>query len=162
MWPFQNSDEAFRSTVRREFALLAVDCGATLQEIETMIFGFCTPNAVLTIGAYPGHFRSICVKLRRREEGERLSVKDGADFGLAVIEEFVAGRRSDIYSKRQRWESAEIKEEVEALALKTREVAMKFLTTAEGDWLGLHAFVDEKIRKARDERPWLKKYEKPA
>jgi len=156
MWPFPNADSAFRDAVRREFAPLATECGASLQEIDTLIFGFCTSNAVLSIGAYPGHFRSVCVKLRRREEGERLSVKDGADFGLAVIEEFVIGRRSEIYSKRQRWESLEIKEEVAALASKTREVAMAFLMTAGGDWAGLRLFVDEKISKASDAKPWLK------
>jgi hypothetical protein len=103
MWPFSNPDDAFCGAVRQEFGSLARECGAALQQIDPMIFGFCTEYAVLTIGAYPGHFRGICVKLRRREGREEVSVKDEVDIGLANVEELVAGHSSSVHTKRQRW-----------------------------------------------------------
>jgi hypothetical protein len=147
LW-LKNSDDAFCSVVRQEFGPLAGECGADLMQIEPLIFGFCTEHAVLTIGAYPGHFHGICVKVRRREAREEVSVRDGVDIGLANVEEFVTGRLSVVYRKRQRWEALEIEEEVAGLAAVVRQVALPFLTTPDGDWAGLRAFVDEKIQKA--------------
>jgi hypothetical protein len=152
MWPFSNSDDAFCEAVRKEFGSLARECGATLQQIEPMIFGFGTEFAVLTVGAYPGHFRGICVKLRRREGKEEVSVKDEVDIGLANVEELVTGRTSPIHTKRQRWSSGEIEEEVKGLAAITHHVALPFLNTASGDWAGLRALVEEKIANAP--KPW--------
>ena len=139
---------------------LARECGATLKQVEPMIFGFSTAYAVLSVGAYPGHFRGICVKLRRREGREEVAVKDGVDIGLANIEELVTGQRSAVHTKRQRWAAGEIEEEVAGLARLCRRVALPFLTTAGGDWTGLRAFVDEKIRNAP--KPWLGLNEKKA
>jgi hypothetical protein len=153
MWPFKDTDQAFRDAVRENFGPLAQQFGAKLIQIEPMMFGFSTDYAVLTIGAYPGHFRGICVTLRRREQGERVSVKAGADIGLANVEEFVTGQRSAVYTKRQRWTAGEIQEEVAGLASISRRVAMSFLATAAGDWVGLRAFVDQKIANAP--KPWL-------
>jgi hypothetical protein len=152
MWPFSNPDDAFCAAVRQEFGLLARECGATLRQVEPMIFGFCTQHAVLTIGAYPGHFRSICVKLRPRAGREEVSVKDEADVGLANVEELVTGHCSSVHTKRQRWAAGEIEEEVAGLAAITRRVALPFLTTPAGNWAGLRAFVDEKIANAQ--KPW--------
>jgi hypothetical protein len=158
MWPFSKSslpsdpDEAFGDAVRKEFGSLARECGASLVQTESMIFGFATQFAVLTIGAYPGHFRGICVKLRSREAGESVSVKDGTDIGLANVEAMITGQVSATHNKRQRWTAGEIREEIEGLAAITRRVAMPFLTTPQGNWRGLRAFVDEKIEKAP--KPW--------
>src|SRR4051812_45833259 len=116
MWPFSNPDEAFCEAVRQEFGSLARECAAPLVQIESMVFGFCTERAVLTIGAYPGHFRGICVKLRPREAREHVSLKDEADIGLANVEELVTGRRSPAHTQRQRWAAGEIREEVAGLA----------------------------------------------
>lgn len=160
MWPFSNPDDAFRDAVREEFGSLARECGAKLTQVEPMIFGFYTNYAVLTIGAYPGHFRGICVKLRQREGREAVAVKDGVDIGLANVEELVTGQRSDVHTKRQHWSAGEIEEEVAGLAALTRRVALPFLTTSEGDWPGLRAFVDEKIANAP--KPWLGFREKKA
>ena len=160
MWPFPNTDDAFCGAVRQEFGPLARECGTKLTQVEPMIFGFCTNYAVLTIGAYPGHFRGICVKLRRREGREEVAVRDGVDVGLANVEELVTGQRSAVHTKRQRWAAGEVEEEVAGLAALTRRVALPFLTTPEGDWSGLRAFIDEKIRNAP--KPWLGLYEKKA
>ena len=157
MWPFSNPDEAFRDAVRREFGSLARDCGASLVQVESMIFGFATQHAVLTVGAYPGHFRGICVKLRPRAAGESVSVKDETDIGLANVEEMVTGQRSAVHTQRQRWAAGEIDEEVAGLADITRRVAMPFLATPSGDWLGLREFVAEKIANAP--KPWRGLYE---
>lgn len=157
MWPFSNPDEAFRHAVCRDFGALARECGASLVQVESMIFGFSTPHAVLTVGAYPGHFRGICVKLRPRETGESVSVKDGTDIGLANVEEMVTGLRSTVHTRRRRWAAGEIEEEVAGLAAITRRVAMPFLTTPRGDWLSLREFVDEKIQNAP--KPWTGLYE---
>lgn len=146
MWASSNPDKAFCDAVRQDFGSLARECRATLKKIKPLIFGFCTEHAVLTIGAYPGHFRGICVTLRRREQEEEVSVKDGVDIGLANVEELVAGKRSAVHTKRQRWADGEIREEVAELAAVTRRVALPFLTTPTGDWSGLRAFVDEKIQ----------------
>ena len=145
---FRDSDDAFCDVVQQEFGTLAKECGSVFKQIEPMIFGFCTEYAVLTIGAYSGHFRGICVTLRRREAGEAVSVRDGVDIGLANVEELVTGRHSAVYRARQRWEAREIEEEVAGLAAVVRQVALPFLTTPSGDWIGLRAFVDEKIQKA--------------
>lgn len=138
-------DDVFRTAVRREFGSLARDCNASLKEIEPLIYGFVTAHAVLTIGAYPGHFRGICVKLRKRVDGEILSVKDGADIGLRNFEEYASGHYSDVYSKRRRWVPDEIEEEIAGLAKAVRQFTMPFLNTPNGDWAGVRAFVDAKI-----------------
>jgi hypothetical protein len=162
MWPFSKPkfsstpDEAFCDAVQQEFGSLARECGASLVQIESMIFGFATRHAVLTVGAYPGHFRGICVKLRRREDGESVSVNDGTDIGLANIEEMVIGQRSAVHTQRQRWAAGEIQDEIVGLAAITRRVAMPFLTSPRGDWVGLRKFVDAKIRNAP--KPWLGLY----
>lgn len=158
MWPFSNPEDAFCEAVRREFGSLARECDATLRQVGPMLFGFCTRHAVLTIGAYPGHFRGICVKLRPRDGREEVSVKDEVDIGLANVEELVAGHRSSVHTKRQRWASVEIEEEVAGLAAITRRVALPFLTTPSGDWSSLRAMVDEKIVNAP--KPWDGLYEK--
>jgi len=145
MWPFSSPDDAFRSVVREEFGALASECGSSLRQLEPLLFGFVTDHAVLTVGAHPGHFRGICVKLRRRVAGEDVSVKDEADIGLAVVEEFVSGKRSDVYTKRQRWAADEIREEITGLATAVRQFGMSFVATPRGDWDGLRAFVQEKI-----------------
>lgn len=124
---------------------MARECGSSLRQIEPLIFGFVSDYSVLTVGAYPGHFIGICVKLRRRGDGEKLSVDDEADIGLAVIEEFVRGSRSDIYTKRQRWAAGPIREEVTDLASAVRQYALPFVATPSGDWDGLRAFVQEKL-----------------
>ncbi len=157
VWTYPPPDETFRDAVRQEFGALARECGVKLVEVETMIFGFCTPYAVLTIGAYPGHFRGICVKFRRRERDEAVCVNDGVDIGLANIEELVTGRCSAVHTARRRWASDEIWNEVAGLASVTRQVAMSFLITPNGDWTGLRAHVDEKIRNAP--KPWRGLYE---
>ena len=145
MWPFSNPDDSFRAAVRKEFGPIARECDVSFKQIEPLIYGFVTEYAVLTVGAYPGHFRGICVKLRRRLSGEKVSVNDGADIGVRNIEEFVSGRYSHIYSKRQRWVENEIREEIAGLALAVRQFAMPFLITPNGDWTGLRAFIDAKI-----------------
>lgn len=161
MWPIRNPDAAFRAAVRQHFGALARECGSRLVDVGAMIFGFRTEHAVLTVGAYPRHFRGICVKLRRREGGGEVRVNDERDIGLANVEEFVAGRRSAVHTKRQRWAAAEIEEEVAGLAEVTRHVDLPFLTMSAGDWEGLRAFVDEKIENAP--KPWLNlKLERPA
>jgi hypothetical protein len=162
MWPFQNSDDYFCDAARQYFAPLAEDCGASLRLVEPMIFGFRTQFAVLTIGAYPGHFRSLCVKLRPNEKEESLCVKDGADIGLANIEQFVTGRISEVYSERQHWAKEPIRKEVESLARIVREVAMPFITTPNADWDGVRDMIAERVSKMFDEKPWLKKYENRA
>jgi hypothetical protein len=159
MWPFQSDpDAAFSNAVRKEFAPLAVSCEATLKQIEPSIFGFVTEYAVLTIGACPGHFRGICVKLRQRRGHEQLSVRDGEDIGLANVEAFATGKVSGTHTKRQRWAADEIAEEVVGLANITRAVALTYLTSPTANWLGLRAFVDAKIEQSLREQPWLKKY----
>lgn len=145
MWPFSQPEDAFRSAVRQEFGALANECGSSLRQIEPLIFGFVTDHAVLTVGAYPGHFIGICVKLRRRIGGEKLSVDDASDIGLAVVEEFASGSRSDIYTKRQLWAGDQIREEVEGLASAVRRFGLTFVSTPNGDWDGLRAFVQQKI-----------------
>jgi hypothetical protein len=126
MWPFPNPDNAFCDAVRQEFGSLARECGASLVQLEPLIFGFATQHAVLTVGAYPGHFRGICVKLRRREDRESVSVKDEADIGLANVEEMITGERSPVHTQRQRWAAGEIRDEISGLAAITRKVAMPF------------------------------------
>lgn len=159
MWPFKdNPDNAFRNAVRQEFSPIANECGATLKQIEPFIFGFVTDYAVLTVGAYPGHFRGICVKLRHRENQEPLSVKDGADIGLANVEALVTGKASAIHTKRECWSSAEIAAEITGLAKITKQVGLSFLISPKADWVGLRTFVDAKIEQAMREQPWLKKY----
>jgi len=144
MWPFANPEDAFRAAVREEFGAVARECGSSLRQLEPLLFGFVTDYAVITVGVYPGHFKSTCVKLRRRITGEKICVNDAADIGLAVLEEFVSGSRSDVYTKRQRWASDEIREEIADLATAVRKVALPFVTTPNGDWNGLRAFIQEK------------------
>ena len=146
MWPFPDSDDAFRAAVREHFGRLALECDASFKQIEPLLYGFVTDYAVLTVGAYPGHFKGICVKLRSREAGEKVAVNDGADIGLRNVEEFVSGQCSDVYAKRQRWAADEIREEISGLAGAVRQFAMPFLTYPNGDWAGLRSFVDEKIQ----------------
>jgi hypothetical protein len=159
MWPFQDSDDYFCDAVQQYFAPLAKECGASLRTVEPMIFGFRTQFAVLTIGAYPGHFRSLCVKLRPSGKEEAVCVKDGADIGLANIEQFVVGKISEVYSERQRWAKEPIRKEVEGLARIVREVAMPFLTTPNADWNGVRDMIAARVSKMFDEKPWLKRYE---
>ncbi len=144
-WPFSSPDDAFRDSVREEFGALATECDSSLRQLEPLLFGFVTKYAVLTVGAYPGHFRGICVTLRRRIADEDVSLKDGSDIGLAVVEEFVSGRLSDVYAKRQRWAADEIRDEITGLACAARQFALPFLLAPNADWDGLRAFVQEKI-----------------
>jgi hypothetical protein len=160
MWPFQDTDSVFREAVEREFAPLAKECGSNLQKVESMIFGFRTPYAVLTVGAYAGHFRSICVKIRPRTTDEDVSVRDGIDIGLANIELFLTGRLSEIYTQRKQWSPEPIREEIEALARKVREVAMPFLTKPDANWIGVRTMIAERIKKMSAETPWLDRYRK--
>ena len=162
MWPFQNADDAYCDAVQREFAPIARDCGTTLQTIEPLIFGFRAPYAILTIGAYAGHHRSLCVKLRWSGKEEEVCVKDGIDVGLANIELIDTKKISEIYSERQRWEAGSLRKEVAALAKKVREVAMPFLTTPDANWDGVRDMIAARVSKMFEEKPWLKKYEKKA
>lgn len=149
----EDGDDAFRAVVLQRFGEIAAECGALLKQIEPLIFGFCTEHAVLSIGAYPGHFRGICVKLRQRSGSEDASVRDDVDVGLANFEGFVRpDQPSGIYTRRQRWAADEIRNEVESLATVTREVAMPFLIGRNVDWAGVRQFVDEKIERAKRER----------
>ena len=160
MWPFENDDDAFRAADGKDVGPLAAECGARLQHIDPMIFGFRTQHAVMTIGAYPGHFRSLCVKLRPSGKEEAVSVKDGCDIGLANIEQFVTGKVSSFYSERTAWERAQLRKEVENLAAKVREVAMPFLTSPAADWDGVRDMIAARGSKMFEEKPWPKKYEK--
>lgn len=162
MWPFKNADDAFCDAVRREFAPIAKDCGTTLQKIDPMTFGFRSQHAVLTIGAYPGHRRSVCVKLRPSGKEEVVCVKDGIDIGLANIELFVTNAMSGIYLERAGWDAEPLRKEVAALARKVREVAMPFLMSPDADWDGVREMIAKRIDKMSDEMPWLKKHEKKA
>jgi len=162
MWPFSSPDDAFRGAVQKEFGALAQECGTTLVQIEPLIFGFRTRYAVLTIGAYPGHFRSVCVKFRSSEKEEAVAVKDGADIGLANIELFVTGSVSEIYDERKDWSAAALRKEVEALATKVREVGMPFLASAGADWAGVRDMIAARVSRMFEEKPWLKRYEKNA
>jgi hypothetical protein len=160
MWPFQNADDAFCEAVQREFAPIAKDCGTTLQKVEPLIYGFRSQHAVLTIGAYPGHRRSVCVKLRSSGKEEAVCVKDGIDIGLANIELFITKELSGIYSERESWQAAPLRKEVADLARKVREVAMPFLTSPDADWDGVRDMIAARVSKMFDEKPWLKKYER--
>jgi hypothetical protein len=164
MWPFSKPgrgetgkqvDEqhrAFREAVEREFTPLARECGDSLHEVDTWIFGFCAPHAVLTVGAYPGHYRSICVKIRYRDADNVPSVRDGADIGLANIDFFVTGQMSEVFKqRREAWASAPIEREIAALSAKTREIAMPFLKSPAADWDGVRGMIAERIEKAAEE-----------
>jgi hypothetical protein len=149
----EDGDEAFRDVVRRTFGEIATEWGASLKQIEPRIFGFCTEHAVLTIGAYPGHFRGVCVKLRHRLPGDDVGVRDDLDIGLANFEAFSRpGQPSHIYTRRERWSAEEIRKEVESLATVTREVVKPFLTDPNADWAGVRLFVDKKIEQAMRDR----------
>jgi len=162
MWPFHSPDEVFRKAVEREFGALAEECGARLQTVSPMVFGFRTQHAVLTIGVYPGHFRRTCVKLRPSGKDERVTVLDGADIGLANIEQFVTGNVSSIYSERNTWSAEPILKEVKALAAKVREVAMPFLVSPAADWDGVRDMIAARVSRVLEERPYLQKYGKRA
>lgn len=165
MWPFAKSDasqsdskvdeqlEAFVGAVRREFGPIAQDCGASLHKVDTWILGFCAPHAVVTVGAYPGHYRSICVKLRYRDKDSVPSVRDETDIGLANIDLFVTGQLSVIFKQsRESWKPEPIEREVMALAAKTREIAMPFLKSPVADWEGVRKMIAERIERAAEER----------
>ena len=122
---------------------MARELQASFKQIDPLLYGFATENAVLTVGAYPGHFKGICVKLRRREPGDVVTVRDGVDIGLWNVEEFVCGRTSDVYTKRKHWVAGEIREEISGLADAVRQFAMPFLVSPKADWAGLRAFVEE-------------------
>jgi len=108
---------------------------------------------MLTIGAYPGHFRSLCVKLRSSKKEESVSVRDGADIGLANIELFVSGRVSEVYSERKEWSAGALRKEVEALATKVREVAMPFLSGSSADWDGVRDMIAARVSRMFEEKP---------
>ena len=59
----------------------------------------------------------------------------------------------EVRPRRQRWSAGEIRDEITDLATVTRRVALPFLTTPMGDWDGLRALIDEKIRNAP--KPWV-------
>lgn len=152
MWPFSNPDHAFRKAVLSEFAPLATECGSNLQKVAPMIYGFRTHHAILTVGAYPGHFRSLCVKLRPSGKEEVVCVRDEVDIGLANFELFVTGKVSEVYSEREHWRAGALRKEVEALARKVREVAMPFLTTSRAKWDGVRDMIAANISEMLDEQ----------
>jgi hypothetical protein len=162
MWPSDNADDAFRESVRDQFTALASDCGGQLEQIDPLIFGFRSPCAVLTIGAYPGHYRGVCVKLRSSVTDEPVSLNDRADIGLANIEVFVTGKKSEVYNVRKKWAPDELKLEVQALAAKVKEVALPYLLSRDADWNGVREMIGANFKKTLEEKPWLKKYSRNA
>lgn len=138
--------------MKAAFGELAAQCGTKLTQVEPLLFGFATEFAILTVGAYPGHFRSVCVKIRPRVGTEEVSTKDGADIGLANIERFVKGSISGVHNQRQEWDCDPIRAEIQALAALTREVAWPFLQARNADWAGLREMIDQSVHESLADR----------
>jgi hypothetical protein len=151
---------AFRRSVEAHFSPVAVSSGCRLQRLSPSLYGFLTDHAVVTVGVYHGHFPGMCVKLRQRQPGDTLAVADGRDIGLANIVAFSdSAARSHGYPEEY-WTEASLDAEAHALAEQLVRYGTPFLTDPRADWNGLRSYIDQQIKKAFEEAPWLRKYQK--
>lgn len=149
---------AFRRSVKAHFADVARAFGSRLKRISPSLYGFMTECAVITIGVYHGHFPGVCVKLRQRQPNERLDVCNGRDIGLGNVVAFSDPSARQHGYPEQFWTEQSLDEELRALADDLAHYGRPFATETKADWSGLRAWLDQQIKKARQEMPWLEKY----
>jgi hypothetical protein len=151
---------AFRRSVEAHFTPVAVSFGSRLLRLSPSLYGFLTRYAVVTIGVYHGHFPAVVVKLRQRQPSDTLGVADGRDIGLGNIVAFLdpsvpRDERPDEY-----WTDETLDAEARRHADDLLRYGRPFVTEPDADWKGLRSFVDQQIKKALDEAPCLRKYQK--
>ena len=149
----------FQRSVKAYFTPVATSFGSRLKRLSPSLYGFFTDHAVVTVGVYHGHFPGVCVKVRHRQPGDPLAVADGRDIGLANIVAF-----SDLTAPPRPypaapWTEASLETEVRTLADELVRYGRPFLIDAKADWNGLRSYVDQQIKKALQEAPWLRKYQ---
>jgi hypothetical protein len=150
---------AFQRSVEAHFSQVA-SFGSRLERLSPSLYGFLTHHAVFTVGAYHGHFPAVYAKLRKRQPNDTLDVADGRDIGLANIIAFTDPSVPVRPFPEEYWTEASLDTEVRTLADELVRYGRPFLTDAKADWNGLRSYLDQQIKKAFEEAPWLRKYQK--
>jgi len=151
---------AFRRSVEAHFTPVAASFGSDLKRLSPSLYGFLTDHTVVTIGVYHGHFPGMCVKMRQRQVGDTLDVSDGRDIGLGNVVAFSDPGAPQHGYPEESWTEASLDVEAHALADQLVRYGRPFLTNPEADWSGLRSYIDQQIKKAFEEAPWLRKYQK--
>ena len=151
---------ALRRSVEAHFSPDATSFSSHLERLSPSLYGFLTDHAVVTVGVYHGHFPAVCAKLRKRQSSDTLGVADGQDIGLANIIAFTDPSAPVRSFPEEYWTEASLDAEVRILAGELVRYGRPFLTDANADWNGLRSYIDQQMRKALEEAPWLRKYQK--
>lgn len=149
---------AFQISAERHFAKVALGVDSRLERLSPSLFGFLTKSAVVTIGVYPGHLPSVCVKLRRRQPEDTLDVNDKRDIGLANVVAFSRPAEQSGARQEHGWTEGSLDAELARLAANLSQHGRPFLSDLNADWDGLRLCVDKRTKKKLAEMPWLKKY----
>jgi hypothetical protein len=152
--------QAFRRSVEAHFLPVATWFSSHLERLSPSLYGFLTDHAVVTVGVYHGHFPAVCAKLRERQPGDTLGVADGRDIGLANIIAFTDPSAPVRRFPEEYWTEVSLDAEVRMLADELVRYGRPFVTDAKADWNGLRSYLDQQIKKAFEETPWLRKYQK--
>jgi len=150
--------QAFKRSVTSHFSDIAKSFGSELKAISESLYGFMTANAITTIGVYHGHFPGICVKVRKRAANDTLNVDNGRDIGLANIVAFTNPAAKEHGYSEKRWTAESLDEELRSLAQDLLDYGVSFITRSDADWQSLRQYLDEQIKQAKAEMPWLGKH----
>ncbi len=156
----RNLMRAFRRSVEAHFTPVSVSFGSRLHRLSPSLYGFFTDHTVVTVGVYHGHFPGMCVKLRQRQPGDKLDVADARDIGLGNIVAFSDPAAPQHGYPEEFWTQASLDAEARALAEQLVGYGRPFVTDPKADWSGLRGYIDQEIKKAFEEAPWLRKYQK--
>jgi hypothetical protein len=151
---------AFRRSVEAHFSPVATSFSSHLERLSPSLYGFLTDHAVVTVGVYHGHFPAVCAKLRKRRPSDALGVADGRDIGLANIIAFTDPSAPVRPFPEEYWTEVSLDAEVRMLADELVRYGRPFVTDTKADWNGLRSYVDQQIKNAFEEAPWLRKYQK--
>jgi hypothetical protein len=151
---------AFRHSVEAHFSPVAASFGWRLKRLSPSLYGFFADHAVVTVGIYHGHFPLMCVKLRQRQPEEALDVNNNKDIGLGNIVALADPAAPQHGYPEKYWTEESLDSEARALADQLVRYGRPFMIDAKADWSDLRRYIDEQIKKAFEEAPWLRKYQK--
>jgi hypothetical protein len=151
---------AFRHSVEEHFTGIATAFGSRLERLSPSLYGFFTDHAVVTVGIYHGHLPGMCVKLRERQAGDVLAVNNDRDIGLGNIVAFSDSAAPQHGHPEGYWTEASLDAEVRALADQLVCYGRPFVTNPKADWKGLRNYIKQQVKKALEEAPWLREYQK--
>lgn len=149
---------AFRRSVKAHFTDVACAVGSRLKRLSSSLYGFTTEYAIVTIGVYHGHFPGVCVKFRQRLPADALGVDDDRDIGLANIVAFSDSAAPPDTYPDEYWTTDSLDNELRRLATSLLRYGQPFLADPRADWKALRGWLDQRVKEAREETPWLEKY----